>query len=97
MKNLLAAAMIVGILALTPAALAAGSGPPNPYQNTGSASATLQGYTTSGPRVRQAEPQRLNDFDWTDAGIGAASGLGTALVLIGISLVVVRRRGQLAV
>jgi hypothetical protein len=97
MKNLLAAAMIIGTLALTPAALAAGNGPPSPYQNTGSASATLQGYTTSGPRVKQAEPQRLNDFDWTDAGIGAASGLGTALALIGVSLVVLRKRGRLAV
>jgi hypothetical protein len=50
MKNLLAAATIVAGLTLSPAALAAGSGPGgNGYQNTGSASAALQGYTTSGP------------------------------------------------
>lgn len=30
-------------------------------------------------------------FDWTDAGIGAASGFGIALVLIGAGLVLVRR------
>jgi hypothetical protein len=81
MKNLLAAATIVGILALAPAALAAGN---DPYQNTG-------------PPVGLAEPQGSNGFDWTDAGIGAASGLGTALVLIGGSLVVLRKRGRLAV
>jgi hypothetical protein len=94
MKNLLAAATIVGILALAPAALAAGN---DPYRNTGSSSAALQGYTTSGPPVGLAEPQGSNGFDWTDAGIGAASGLGTALVLIGGSLVVLRKRGRLAV
>jgi hypothetical protein len=31
-------------------------------------------------------------FDWTDAGIGAASGFGIALVLFGAGLVL-RRRG----
>lgn len=30
-------------------------------------------------------------FDWTDAGVGAASGFGTALVLIG-GMLVLRRR-----
>ncbi len=94
MKNLLAAATVVGIFAPVPAALAAGT---NPYQNTGSSSAAFQGYTTSGPSVTQVTPQGVNGFDWTDAGIGAAGGLGTALVLIGGSLVVLRKRGRLAV
>jgi hypothetical protein len=30
-------------------------------------------------------------FDWTDAGIGAASGFGIALVLVGAGLVLTRR------
>ena len=30
-------------------------------------------------------------FDWTDAGVGAASGFGIALVLLGASLVFIRR------
>lgn len=31
------------------------------------------------------------DFDWTDAGVGAAGGFGIALVLLGAGLIVIRR------
>ena len=45
---------------------------------------------------RQPEPTIVRishrSFDWTDAGVGAASGFGIALVLIG-AMLVVRRRG----
>lgn len=30
-------------------------------------------------------------FDWTDAGVGAASGFGIALVLVGVGLTLMRR------
>ena len=67
MKTLLAAATIIAGLALAPAALAGNStghtaqsdtstALPNPYQNTGSASAALQGYTTSGPGTGKLLP-----------------------------------------
>jgi hypothetical protein len=146
MKTLLAVATIVAGLGLAPAALAAGgtartaqadtsTAAPNPYQNTGSASAALQGYTTSGPdgdcRTAAADtstalpnPYRNtgsasaalqgyttsgagtqlasagsggSNFNWGDAGIGAAGAIGAALILIGLSLVALRRRGRLAV
>jgi hypothetical protein len=72
---------------------------PNPYQNTGSASAALQGYTTSG---NGGTPVAIvatggGSFNWGDAGIGAAGAIGTTLILIGGSLVVLRRRSRLAV
>jgi hypothetical protein len=48
--------------------------------------------------ARGVPPQRLTfvrvssgDFDWTDAGVGAASGFGIALVLLGAGLIVIRR------
>jgi hypothetical protein len=144
MKTLLAAATIIAALGLTSAALAAdrtgrtaqndtSTAPANPYQNTGSASAALQGYTTNGPdgdcRTAQNDATAAlsnqntgsaaaalqgyttsgagtllgtggssgNGFDWGDAGIGAAGAIGTALFLIGLSLVALRRRGRLAV
>lgn len=34
------------------------------------------------------------DFDWTDAGVGAASGFGIALVLLGAGLTLMRRGGH---
>ena len=36
-------------------------------------------------------------FDWADAGIGAATAVGTVFVLLGGTLLVARRRGQLAI
>jgi hypothetical protein len=151
MKTLLAAATIIAGLALAPAALAGNStghtaqsdtstALPNPYQNTGSASAALQGYTTRGLdsdcRAEQASTSKTvpnpyantgsasaalqgyttrgatrsatvtllatagssgSTFDWGDAGIGAAGAIGAVLILIGLSLVALRRRGRLAV
>jgi hypothetical protein len=143
MKNLIAAATIVASLGLAPVALAAGLGPegaradtsttaPDRNQSTGSASAALQGYTTSGPGMAQANtstpiPDRNqstgsasaalqgyttsgpggtpvtivatggSSFNWGDVGIGAAGAIGMTLVLIGIGLVVLRRRSRLAV
>jgi len=124
MKNLLAAATIVAILALAPAALATPYGPqgyrsitdtpggnartaqadtsttaPNAYQNTGSASAALQGYTTSGPARTHVAIVATggSGFNWGDAGIGAVGAIGMTLVLIGGSLVVLRRRSRPAV
>jgi len=52
----------------------------------GSAGAPVTGVTAGG-----------NSFNWGDAGIGAAGAIGTALVLIGGSLVVLRKGGRLAV
>jgi hypothetical protein len=144
MKTLLAGA-IIAILGLAPAALAANGtsrtaqndtspAPPNPYQNTGSAAAALQGYTTSGPDgdcptaqvdTSMTAPDQSrntgsasaalqgyttsgastplatgesseNSFNWGDAGIGAVGAIGAALILIGLSLVSLRRRGRLA-
>jgi hypothetical protein len=142
MKNVLAAAAILVSLALASAALADGpqghrdyradTAVANPYQNTGSASAALQGYTTSGPRTPQTDPATTDtnrnqntgsasaalegyttsgpsstpvtvvatggrSFDWGYAGIGAAAAIGVALVLVGGSLVVLRRRNRLAI
>jgi len=143
MKTLLAAVTIVASLALAPAALATPNEPqsygidtsttaPNPYQNTGSSSAALQGYTTSGPRTAQADTSTTapnpnqntgsssaalqgfttsgpagthvaivatggGSFNWGDAGIGAVGAIGLTLVLIGGSLVVLRRRSRPAV
>ena len=44
-----------------------------------------------------AVPNTDAGFQWSDAGIGAAVSAGSILVLIGGSLVLLRRRGQLPV
>jgi hypothetical protein len=36
-------------------------------------------------------------FSWTDAGVGAGAGVGALLLLTGTTLLVLRRRGQLAI
>ena len=36
-------------------------------------------------------------FDWSDAGVGAAAGLGVTLIVAGSALVFVRRGGREAV
>jgi hypothetical protein len=113
MKNLLAAVAILASLAFASAAFATPNGPQghpvdradastaeaNPYQTTGSASAALQGYTTSRPGsspVTIVATGGGSSFNWGDAGIGAAGAIGVALVLIGGSLVALRRRNRLA-
>jgi hypothetical protein len=35
-----------------------------------------------------------NGFDWSDAGIGAAGGLGISMIALGGGLVLVHRRGH---
>jgi hypothetical protein len=101
MKNLLAVTTIVGIIGLGAAALAAATSPyqppATPAHSTGSWSADLQGYTSNGPPVTQTYVSAENGFEWADAGIGVGGGLGAALVLIGGGLVVLRKRGRLAV
>jgi hypothetical protein len=42
-------------------------------------------------------PTAAPGFDWTDAGVGAVTGVGAVFVLLGGTLLVARRRGQLAV
>ncbi len=37
-----------------------------------------------------------NGFSWADAGVGAATAVGSILVLLGGALVAMRRRGRLA-
>jgi hypothetical protein len=36
-------------------------------------------------------------FQWGDAGIGASAAIGAVLILLGASLVLLRKRGRLAV
>jgi hypothetical protein len=42
-------------------------------------------------------PAPTSSFDWTDAGVGAATGVGAVFVLLGGTLLVARRRGHLAI
>jgi hypothetical protein len=68
-----AAIAVVGVpsaLASTSAPVGTSTTPPDPSQNTGSASAALQGYTTSGPGVTQAQPQGYRFITDTLGGNG---------------------------
>jgi hypothetical protein len=42
-------------------------------------------------------PAPTSSFDWTDAGVGAVTGVGAVFVLLGGTLLVARRRGHLAI
>jgi hypothetical protein len=47
-------------------------------------------------RVQMPSPTRVSgpSFDWVDAGVGAAGGLGLSVVLVGGGLVLTQRRGR---
>ena len=112
MKKLLVIATIVAVVALTQAALAAASHGPlgnrfitDTLGGNGHASLT-HGYRlitdTLAPGGGSGAPlagvaSSGQTFNWGDAGIGAAGAIGTALVLIGGSLVVLRKRDLLAI
>lgn len=44
------------------------------------------------PVVEAAPASRVDGFDWADAGIGAAGAVGIALLLMGLSALVLRRQ-----
>jgi hypothetical protein len=111
MKKLLVTAAVVAVVALTQVALAAGSQPQgtgfitDTLGGNGHAKVT-HGYRlitdTLAPGGGSGAPlagvaSDGQSFNWGDAGIGAAGAIGTALVLIGGSLVVLRKRGRLAI
>ncbi len=50
-------------------------------------------FARSTPSIARPTLVRVADggFDWTDAGVGAASGFGIALALLGAGLVFIRR------
>jgi hypothetical protein len=64
--------------------------------------AAASAHTDFTPRGSQQVPitppsvvvQTSNGFDWSDAGIGAAGGLGLSMVALGGGLVLTQRRGR---
>jgi hypothetical protein len=81
------------ILALTLAlgAVAPAAAPARPAQDLRALAKTssLAGTTSSTRTVTASSPR---GFDWGDAGIGAAGGLGLSMVAAGGTLVITRRR-----
>ena len=111
MKKLLVIATIVAVVALTQAALAAASHGPlvnrfitDTLGGNGHASLT-HGYRLitdtlapgGGGTPLAGVASGGQSFNWGDAGIGATGAIGMALVLIGGSLVVLRKRDRLAI
>ena len=110
MKGLLTLTALVAALATAaPAALAArhdtqgyrfitdtlgGNGQPQQTQGYRFITDTLGG--NGGAQLPTPAPTSTG-FDWADAGIGAATAVGTIFVLLGGTLLVARRRGQLAI
>jgi hypothetical protein len=77
-KSTLAAALAVG--AVAPAAASAMPPPPDP--------------PPSHHPVVFVEPSPQSGFDWGDAGIGAAGGLGLSLIAVGGGVLIARRHAR---
>jgi hypothetical protein len=107
MKALLALAAVVAGIATASTALAA-SGPSFITDNSASQNRLGQPQTQSNPSFiteNSASQNRLNPpvtlvapagFRWGDAGIGAAGMFGVVLLALGVALLVLRRRGHVA-
>ena len=109
MKASLALIGILAALAAVPTALAGNTGNGTPFitdtlgGNGHRAQAPAQGYhfitdtlaPGGGPAIQPAFPS--SGFSWSDASVGAATAAGALLVLLGMSVIVVRRRTRLAI
>jgi hypothetical protein len=51
-------------------------------------------YGPTPPAVQIARVSAPNSFDWADAGIGAAGGLGISALVVGGGLVMTQRRAR---
>jgi len=88
-KTTVAVALALG--ALAPAT--ASARPIEPYGPPAQSQADLDDLAqATSPQVAPAP----DGFDWTDAGIGAAAGLGISLIAVGGSFVVVGKRHRYA-
>jgi hypothetical protein len=80
-KSTVAVALTLG--AIAPAAASAKPLPADP-----------PGWPANTPTIELVQSTPRAGFDWGDAGIGAAAGLGLSMLAVGGSIVLVRRHGH---
>jgi hypothetical protein len=80
-KSTLAIALALG--AVAPATASAKPLPADP-----------PGWPANTPTIELVQSTPRAGFDWGDAGIGAAAGLGLSMLAVGGSIVLVRRHGH---
>ena len=83
LKTMLALALALGAIAPTAASARFDLNPP-PATTT----------TSSQPAVQVVRVPAPGGFDWGDAGIGAAGGVGLSMLAVGGGLVIAQRRGR---
>jgi hypothetical protein len=110
MKPLLATAAVTALLSLAPAALAANAQPHYRFYTDNTSVLVGKHVPQAQPGYRfwtdntsvlvgNTRPvAALSDggFRWADAGIGASAAIGAVLILLGSTLVLLRKRGRLA-
>lgn len=82
-KTTLAVVLAVGATAPSAASAGLNLGPPSPTSDT-----------PSQPAVRVVRVSAHDSFDWGDAGIGAAGGLGISLLATGGGLMLARTQRE---